>query len=116
MAWVEIAHELGTSRRQIIRWVKLSLAAEGRFGRKPEHLGKVVCKFPPGPITPGTRCDCEINPIKPGSCLYCPICHSSGYDSWLPKVDDQKEAKKPIPSHWKFVLRTRARHRILLVA
>lgn len=84
----EIARELGCSRPTVYKAIRFARLMELRRD-VPRSLTPT---FPAGPLTPRTRCNHDVRPIRPGSSLYCPICHRTGYD-WHPAI----KGAKPLP-------------------
>lgn len=103
----EIARELRCSRPTVYKALRQARLMELRR-QVPRSLTPT---FPPGDFTPTTRCSHDVEPIEPGSDIYCPLCHRSGWD-WHPYFRDVKplpKDPKPPPEKSKTQTRREAR-------
>lgn len=89
----ETARNLGCSRQTVYNAVREARFAEIKL-TPPRELH---AKFPRGPLTPTSTCDCDRRPIAKGSRFCCVVCFRSGFD-YLPSWQNVKPLPKDPPT------------------
>lgn len=74
----DIADRVGKGKSSVYRWITRTVDDERRGTLPPPWL--FVPRWPAGPFTPSTTCECKAKPIPRGSMFWCPVCEATGWD------------------------------------
>ena len=93
----QAARETGLS--DSAAWRLLDEARASGWLKGPPPPWEFVLRFPAGPLTPGSRCRCDVDPIPVGSRFVCAVCSRTGWDwhSHFRNVRPPLEVKPKVP-------------------